>query len=76
MYNSIVNKQVPYPHYLSEEAIKLLKGLLHKDPTKRMGYKFGVEEVKQSEFLQGIEWDRLLKKKYTCSLGVINDLKS
>lgn len=41
----------------------MLKGLLCKDPSKRLGAKYGVEEVKKMEFCKGIDWDELLHKK-------------
>ena len=46
MYSNIVTKEVDYPAYLSKESIALLRGLLTKDPAKRMGAKQGVVEVK------------------------------
>jgi hypothetical protein len=50
---------------MSKEAVKILKGLLQKDPTKRLGYKSGFEEVKRSEFCQGINWEALMKQQVT-----------
>lgn len=46
MYSNIVMQEVQYPAYLSKESVTLLKGLLTKDPNRRLGSKFGVEEVK------------------------------
>ena len=46
MYYNIVNKEISFPNYLSNEAVKLLKGLLCKDPAKRLGSHKGVEELK------------------------------
>ena len=37
MYNDIVTVEPDYPSYLSEEAVSLLKGLLDKNPAKRLG---------------------------------------
>ena len=39
MYANIVQKEPHYPSYLSHEAIAMLKGLLCKDPQKRLGYR-------------------------------------
>lgn len=41
MYHNIVHQEVSFPRYLSNEVVKLLKGLLCKDPTRRLGYKNG-----------------------------------
>ena len=45
----------------SPEAHDFLKGMLTKDPTKRLGAK-GIDEIKNHEFFRGIEWDRLERK--------------
>ncbi|CDW71203.1 camp-dependent protein kinase catalytic [Stylonychia lemnae] len=66
MYNNIVNQEVTYPAYLSDESIKILKGLLCKDPSKRLGHKSGVEDLKRHEFCQGIDWQSLLKREVKC----------
>lgn len=50
MYHNIVHKEVVYPRYLSNEAVKVLKGLLCKEPERRMGAREGFAEVKRSEF--------------------------
>ena len=69
MYSNIVTKEVDYPAYLSKESIALLRGLLTKDPAKRMGAKQGVVEVKQADFFRGVDWDALLKKRVKCPLA-------
>jgi serine/threonine protein kinase len=63
MYYNIVNSELTYPNYLSPEAVKLLKGLLNKDPNRRLCSRFGIDEIKQSDFSKGIDWDMLKKKK-------------
>lgn len=63
MYYNIVNKELTFPNYLSNEGVKILKGLLNKDPNRRLGSKFGIEEIKQSDFCLGVDWDALYKKK-------------
>lgn len=63
MYYNIVHKELRFPHYLSSEAVSILRKLLQKDPTKRLGYKYGAKEVKEHPFLDGINWDVVLKKK-------------
>lgn len=69
MYSNIVMQEIQYPAYLSKESVNLLKGLLTKDPNHRLGYKFGVEEVKQTDFCKGIDWEMLKKKKIKCPLN-------
>ena len=50
MYANIVNKHPNYPNTLSNEALLLLKGLLEKDPSKRIGARCGIEEIKETDF--------------------------
>jgi protein-serine/threonine kinase len=57
MYHNIVHKDMSYPRYLSDQAVSLLKGLLCKDPERRLGKKEGFEEIKRHEFCKGIDWD-------------------
>ncbi|KAH0712619.1 hypothetical protein KY289_008578 [Solanum tuberosum] len=37
----------------------LIKKLLEKDPTRRLGYRRGASEIKEHEFFQGMRWDLL-----------------
>ncbi|KAI5321297.1 PREDICTED: serine/threonine-kinase [Prunus dulcis] len=37
----------------------LIERLLHKDPTKRLGYARGASEIKEHEFFRGVRWDIL-----------------
>ena len=37
----------------------LIEKLLEKDPTKRLGYTRGAEEIKEHEFFRGVRWDIL-----------------
>lgn len=64
MYYNIVHKELVYPSYLSEDAVKLLKGLLTKDPSARLGWKNGLQELKIQPFFRSVDWDKLLKKRY------------
>lgn len=50
--------------YLSSEALSLLKGLLQKDATKRLGYgPSGSAEIKSHPFFRGIDWKKLEERK-------------
>jgi len=64
IFDSIVTDDVSYPRFLSLEAITLLRRLLRKDPTKRLGYgEADASEIKVQRFFNHIEWDKLLKRK-------------
>jgi len=64
MYYNIVNKEISFPSYLSDDAVILLKGLLTKDPNARLGWRTGLSEVKEQPFFKGVDWEKLLKKRY------------
>ena len=51
-----------YDDDLSDEAVDLMKGLLERDPTKRLGAG-GAEEIKCHEFFRGVDWDDVLDMK-------------
>lgn len=63
MYHNIVHQELTYPRHLSNEVVRLLKGLLCKDPERRLGAKEGFIEIKKHEFCKGIDWESLLKKR-------------
>jgi len=48
MYHNIVHREISFPRYLSPEAVRLLRGLLAKDPEKRLGARGAFEEVKRT----------------------------
>jgi len=63
MYKRIVNDPVHIPKRLSKEAKDLLKRLLEKDPTKRIGAKNGISEIREHPFFRGINWSSILNKQ-------------
>ena len=63
MFANIARKEAAHPQYLSANAKSLLKGLLHKDPTKRLGYDNEFEEIRAHPFFSSIDWDKLLLKQ-------------
>ena len=46
MYLKILNEDLDLPPYLSRNVKNLLLGLLEKDPTARLGFQHGIEEIK------------------------------
>ncbi|CAA6655757.1 unnamed protein product [Spirodela intermedia] len=56
----IINEKMKLPPYLSSEAHSLLKGLLQKDPTKRLGSgPEGGDQVKKHKWFRQIVWKKL-----------------
>lgn len=46
MYWKILNEELPIPNFLSKDAMSLLKGLMAKDPNKRLGGINGSDDIK------------------------------
>ena len=60
----ITDNEIKMLQIFSPVAKKLLQGLLHKDPKKRLGNgKNGIKNIKDHEFFREINWDALLKKE-------------
>lgn len=69
LFRKILNERVKMPDGLSAAGCRLLKGLLNRDTTKRLGSSKGnmfvvggVSELKQIDFFAGLDW-RLLELK-------------
>lgn len=69
LFRKILNERVRMPDGLSPSAHRLLKGLLNRDASKRLGASKGtmfvvggVTELKQIDFFTGLDW-RLLEMK-------------
>lgn len=58
LFKKIVNEKVKFPSNLDKKAVKLLKNLLRKDPSKR----WGVEEVMKCSFFERTNFDMMLNK--------------
>ncbi|XP_066572358.1 serine/threonine-protein kinase N2-like [Amia ocellicauda] len=62
--HNIVHMNVKYPGFLSSESIFIMKKLMKKNPSKRLGAsKRGAEEVKKHPFFRSVDWQGLLEKK-------------
>ncbi|KAM7256107.1 hypothetical protein ACFE04_011848 [Oxalis oulophora] len=57
-FANILHKDLAFPSSIpvSLAAKQLIKALLEKDPTLRLGSKTGANEIKQHPFFQGINW--------------------
>ncbi|GAA0166773.1 hypothetical protein LIER_21854 [Lithospermum erythrorhizon] len=55
---NVARQPLKFPHnsQISAAARDLIKGLLVKDPQKRIAYKRGATEVKQHPFFEGVNW--------------------
>lgn len=62
LINNISTGKLKIPTFLSIEAKELLKDLLQRDPSKRLGAIRDAEEIKQHRFFRGIDWEIVEKR--------------
>ena len=64
VFDSIVNHDVLYPRFLSIEAVAIMRRLLNKNPTRRLGAsEKDAEDIKRQAFFKSINWDLLLSRR-------------
>ena len=62
LYKNIKEGNLNFPNYISPDARLIIKKLLEKDPSKRLGSK-DKNEIKRDPFFRSIDWDLLFSKK-------------
>uniref|UniRef100_A0A3Q2Z6H7 protein kinase C n=1 Tax=Hippocampus comes TaxID=109280 RepID=A0A3Q2Z6H7_HIPCM len=64
VFDSIVNDEVRYPRFLSNEAIGIMRRLLRRNPERRLGSgEKDAEDVKKQPFFRDTDWEALLLRK-------------
>jgi len=64
VFDSIVNEEVRYPRFLSNEAVTIMRRLMRKNPEKRLGSsERDAEDVKKQAFFRTVNWDDLLMRR-------------
>eukprot|EP00798_Chlamydomonas_sp_ICE-L_P013184 gene13184-30644_t len=72
LQNHIVQTKVKFPKFLSTPALNILKGMLQKDATKRLGFgPDGSEAIKQHPFFKSINWGKLERREVGGGGGVL-----
>ncbi|XP_021292404.1 serine/threonine-protein kinase AtPK2/AtPK19-like [Herrania umbratica] len=60
LHQRIIQEKVKLPPFLSTEAHSLLKGLLQKEPSRRLGSSpSGGDEIKKHKWFRSINWKKL-----------------
>jgi len=66
LFTAIMKDKLSFPSSISSPAKTLLSGLLSKDPAQRLGGGPGdVQELKEHQFFQAIDWRALEEKRVT-----------
>jgi len=64
VFDSIVNDEVRYPRFLSNDSIALMRRLLRKNPERRLGSsQRDAEDIKKQPFFKDMKWESLLNRK-------------
>ena len=58
----IVKGRLHFPNNISKEAVKLIKGLLTKNPSKRLGAN-GVQQIQKQAFFKDLNWIDVERRK-------------
>lgn len=62
LFEQIRHGRLEFPNYLSAECCSLLAGLLHRNPTQRLGCGPGdADEIKSHPFFRSIDWTALVE---------------
>jgi len=60
LFEKIRKSELTYPRYLSPRAVSLLRGLLMRDPKRRLGSgPTDAEEIKSHPFFADVDWEKL-----------------
>ncbi|KAK9807282.1 hypothetical protein WJX73_007625 [Symbiochloris irregularis] len=66
LQKQILSSKLKLPPYLSSEAQSLVKALLTREPSKRLGYgPSGSADVQKHPFFKVIKWDALMQRQAT-----------
>ena len=64
IFHNIEYGELKIPDFVSKEAAELLKGLLERDPKKRLGGNIkDAEEIKEHPYFKDVNWDDVYNKK-------------
>ncbi|KAJ6255356.1 non-specific serine/threonine protein kinase [Anaeramoeba flamelloides] len=63
LYKKILYAELKLPFFLRDDAKDLITKLLNRDKENRFGAN-GAEEIKNHEFFEGVDWDKLYNKEY------------
>ena len=66
IFHNIEYGELKIPEFVSEGAASLLRGLLQRDPSKRLGGSLkDAQEIKDHPYFKDVDWDKVYNKKIT-----------
>ncbi|GMH68065.1 hypothetical protein TrST_g11422 [Triparma strigata] len=74
LFKRLKTAQLVIPSFISSESGVFVKGLLERDPSKRLGAE-GVEKVREHSFFGSVVWKSLLERRLTPPIRPCEGLK-
>ena len=66
IFHNIEYGELKIPEFVSPQAASLIRGLLQKDPNKRLGGSIkDAQEIKEHPYFKDVDWDMVYNKKIT-----------
>jgi len=67
LFDSIMNDEVVYPNWLNKESVSFCRGLMIKEPSKRLGSHpdKAEQQIKDHVFFRSVDWMALEEKRIT-----------
>ena len=64
IFKNIDKAELIIPNYISKKGQNLIRGLLVKNPSERLGSKNDIEDIKNHPYFNDIDWDKIYNRKY------------
>mmetsp|Transcript_34023 Transcript_34023/g.47137 ORF Transcript_34023/g.47137 Transcript_34023/m.47137 type:complete len:85 (+) Transcript_34023:39-293(+) len=66
IYNNIINAEIEYPRRISSQAQDLIRKLLVRDPSQRLGHVNGAQDLKNHKWFQTVNFDNIFSQTSPC----------
>ena len=64
IFQNIDNAELIIPNFISKKGQNLIKNLLIKNPSERLGSKNDVEEIKNHPYFEDVDWNKIYNREY------------
>ena len=63
LFDSLRHAPLEFPYHVSRTAQSIIRGMLTRDPSERLGGKVGAEELKTHAFFAAVDWEALYDRR-------------
>ena len=64
IFKNIDNAELIIPNFISKKGQNLIRSLLIKNPSERLGSKYDVEEIKNHPYFDDVDWNKIYNREY------------